>query len=66
MARETCCTVSCENDSRRDFKSQQVAKDWVGEQSAGTRFRIQVDAGRNWVPFTTVVSNGDGSTEEEY
>jgi hypothetical protein len=65
MARGTWRTVSCETDSRRDFKSQQAAKDWVGGQPAGARFRIQVDAGHNWVPFTTVVSNGDGPTEEE-
>ena len=58
-------TVSCIDDSRRSHPSQPKAYKYVGKQPAGARFRVQVDEGRDWQPYATVFSCGDGTTDEE-
>ncbi len=65
MARPKWRTVSCADDSLRFHGSQPAAYRWVASQGQGTRFRVQVDEGRDWQPYATVVSRGDGTTDEE-
>jgi hypothetical protein len=65
MARTRWRTVSCADDSRRTYTSEEKAYAFVAAQPAGDRFRVQVDEGRDWQPHKTVVSRGDGTTDEE-
>jgi hypothetical protein len=65
MARTKWRTVSCADDSLRSHRSQHAAYDWIADQPAGARFRVQIDEGRDWMPYATVASNGDGTTDEE-
>jgi hypothetical protein len=65
MPRTKWRTVSCLNDSLRSHGSQLGAYGWISGQRAGARFRVQYDKGRGWQDDAKVVSNGDGTTEEE-
>lgn len=58
-------TVSCTDDSLRSHTSQAKAYAFVAGQPSGARYRVQVDEGQDWMPYATVVSCGDGTTEEE-
>lgn len=66
MARSRWRTVSCSDDGLRSHPSQPRAYAWVAGQPAGARFRVQVNEGYSWQPYATVVSVGDGTTDEEY
>lgn len=67
MPRTKWRTVSCLNDSFRSHGSQPGAYGWISGQPAGSRFRVQYDEGLGggWRDFAKVVSNGDGTTDEE-
>lgn len=58
-------TVSCTDDGLRSHTSQPKAYAWIAGQPEGARFRVQVDEGRSWGPYATVVSRGDGTTDED-
>jgi hypothetical protein len=67
MAHSKWRTVSCTDDSVRSHTSQPAAYRWIAGQPAGARFQVQVnDSGCfDWQPYATVVSGGDGTTNEE-
>lgn len=65
MARKRWRTVSCTDDGLRSHSSQTAAYNWISGRPAGDRFRVQVNEGYDWEPWATVVSNGDGTTDEE-
>jgi hypothetical protein len=60
-------TVSCADDGFRSHASQPAAYRWIADQPAGDRFRVQIkdNKGFDWRPYATVVSVGDGTTDEE-
>jgi hypothetical protein len=66
MPRTKWRTVSCADDGLRSHSSQPAAYTWVAKQPAGDRFRVQYDEllGGGWLSYSTVRSNGDGTTEE--
>lgn len=65
MPRKKWRTVSCTDDSLRSHTSQPAAYRWISEQGDGARFRVQVDEGYGWENYATVVSRGDGTTDED-
>lgn len=67
MPRTKWRTVSCADDGLRSHSSQQAAYRWISDRPAGERFRVQVDNSLHygWQDYATVVSNGDGTTDEE-
>jgi hypothetical protein len=60
-------TVSCVDDGLRSHPSQSKAYAWIAGQPSGSRFRVQVNDSRDytWQNYATVVSRGDGTTNEE-
>ena len=65
MASKKWRTVSCADDSVRSHTSQAKAYAFVAGQESGVRFRVHVQEGHGWMPYATVVSRGDGTTDEE-
>lgn len=65
MPRKRWRTVSCADDSLRSHSSQPAAYTWIAGRPAGDRFRVQVNEGYDWENYATVVSRGDGTTDEE-
>jgi hypothetical protein len=70
MARKKWRTVALNGTNVsicRSSPSQQHAYFWVSQQPAGSRFEVQYDEGLGggWENFATVVSVGDGTTDEE-
>lgn len=67
MKRTKWRTVSCTDDGITTHRSQPAAYDRVASWNPGERFRVQYDEGlgAGWMPYTTVISNGDGTTDEE-
>lgn len=65
MARTKWRTVSCTDDGLRSHGSQPAAYTWIAGQDQGAQFRVQINEGRDWQPYATVSSRGDGTTDEE-
>lgn len=65
MAKRKWRTVSCLDDGIRNYGSEKAAYAWIADQPKGSRFRVQLDEGYDWEHYITVVSNGDGTTDEE-
>jgi hypothetical protein len=53
-------TISCADDSRRNFKTETAVYAWIGQQPPGTRFRVVFDEGYDWQPSATVRVGADG------